>query len=43
MTTIDFLQGMPNGCSRRGEDKDYDLRSLWMNEDVYMMYLLKWL
>lgn len=27
---------------RWGEEYDYGLENLWMNEDVYMVYLLKW-
>lgn len=27
---------------RWGEEHDYGLENLWMNEDVYMMYLLRW-
>ena len=28
---------------RRGEQDDYGLENLWMDEDVYLMYTLKWL
>ena len=31
----------PEG-SRWGEEYDYGLENLWMNEDVYTAYLLKW-
>jgi hypothetical protein len=27
---------------RWGEEYDYGLENLWMNEDVYLVYLLKW-
>ena len=27
---------------RWGEEFDYGLENLWMNEDVYMMYVLRW-
>ena len=27
---------------RWGEEYDYGLENLWMNEDVYIMFLLKW-
>jgi len=27
---------------RWGEEYDYGLENLWMNEDVYMMYMLRW-
>lgn len=31
----------PEG-DRWGEQYDYGLENLWMNEDVYTMYILKW-
>ena len=27
---------------RWGTEHDFDLENLWMNEDVYIWYLLKW-
>ena len=27
---------------RWGEEYDYGLENLWMNEDVYIMYKLRW-
>lgn len=27
---------------RWGEEYDYGLENFWMDEDVYMMYLLRW-
>jgi hypothetical protein len=27
---------------RWGIEQDYDLFTLWMNEDVYMLFLLRW-
>ena len=28
--------------SRWGEDYDYGLENLWMDEDVYILYVLRW-
>jgi hypothetical protein len=28
--------------TRWGIDHDFDLLNLWMNEDVYVLFLLKW-
>ncbi len=28
--------------NRWGIDHDFDLLNLWMNEDVYVLFLLKW-
>jgi hypothetical protein len=32
----------PEGRDRWGTEYDYGLENLWMNEDVYIMYKLKW-
>ena len=34
--------GGPNCDKRWGEDFDYGLQNLYMDEDVYVMYCLRW-
>lgn len=34
--------GGPNCDKRWGEEYDYGLENLYMDEDVYIMYKLKW-
>lgn len=41
---ISWLEETFSGRDKRwGIDQDFDLFNLWMNEDIYVLFVLKWL